>query len=230
MKRRNPGSSTTTRQVNIPQQQISPQPPQQQYGYPPRGPTQVYPPGVGPGIAGGGAPGYPVGGYTQQQQQQPQRSNTQQRQPSVQFEQNTGVPPINRYGTIQMKDAITLITLRLAKLEELTGSPVFNSILETGGVSNDSTTDANTEIIDNINERLNNLEVNITVLMQEMNTLKHSIDTIISYTSVDEEQQRLLVPEWNTQVNCVDDSPITDIDNQVVIEDASTDGENEDDN
>ena len=220
MKRRNPGSTTTTRQVNIPQQQIPQQPPQQQYGYPPRGPAQIYPPGVGPSVAG----------YAQQQPQQQQRPITQQRQGvATQFEQNDGIPQINHYGKIQMKDAITLITLRLAKLEELTGSPAFNSMLETGGnVSNDSVSDANVEMIDNISERLNHIELNISVLMQEINTLKYSIDTIITQTSVDEEQQRLLVPEWNNPVNVVSD--LIDTDNQVIVDDASTDGENDDDN
>ena len=186
MRKRNPGATTnSTRQLGVNQQQMTSQVQSQQpgYGYPQRmqqqqQQQQIYQQPVNQGFP----PGF------QQGQPRPPMQTT--------VEQKDGNPPIIHYGKIQMKDAITLITLRLAKLEELTSSPTFNAVMDGGSLSGDITTDITTEIIDNISERLNNLETNISVLIQEMNTLKSSIDTIITQTSFDEDQQLMLAPHW----------------------------------
>ena len=183
MRKRNPGASTNaTRQVNAGQQsQVS-------YGYPPMAPQQQGYPPQGPG-GQGYAPGYP-----------PQAPQGAQRQQSIQPRQNQpqllepvdGGPPVIHHGKILMKDAITLITLRLAKLEELTSTSTFHSLIN-GEITGDSVKDDNTEFLTNIGERLSNLETNVSSIFQDLQELKLCIEALVSQTSIDDEQQILFI-------------------------------------
>lgn len=210
MRKRNPGASTnSTRQVNVGQQsQVSygyPQMAQQQQpGYPPQGPGGQ-----------GYAPGYP-----------PQAPQVQQRQPPTQQRQNQpqllepvdGGPSVIHHGKILMKDAITLITLRLAKLEELTSTPTFHSLIN-GEITGDIVKDDNTEFLTNIGERLTNLETNVSSIFQDLEQLKLCIEALVSQTSIDDEQQLLFI-QPNTIPDTVDES----------VELSNTDSPHESDN
>jgi hypothetical protein len=128
---------------------------------------------------------------SRQFQQQPQIQSRQfQQQPQV--EQHEGASVIHR-GKIQMKDAITLITLRLAKLEEMTSTPGFHSIMN-GVLDGDVDGDNNISqaMVESINDRLIGLETNMSLLFERTSDLnlqfeemKASIQTIIDGTSID---------------------------------------------
>jgi hypothetical protein len=126
--------------------------------------------------------------------QQPSQPQTRQfQQPSQpQTERLDGASVIHR-GKIQMKDAITLITLRLAKLEEMTSTPGFHSIMS-GSSDGDVDGDNNisSELIESINDRLSGLENNMNLLFEQTNDLnlqfeemKTNIQTIIDGTCID---------------------------------------------
>jgi hypothetical protein len=142
-------------------------------------------------------------GYTQPKQMQPnqgrpgvvnmpQRGQPYVEQPDGLMTMN-GAPngmPIVR-GKIQMKDAITLITLRLAKLEELTSSSGFQSSVDEDGL----TGEMSSEMIDNINERLTNLENGVAELTQanvdinkRLDIMNTSIHTLIELTTIEQDE------------------------------------------
>jgi hypothetical protein len=204
MRKRHPGASTTTstRQVNVGNQQ---QMPQQQagYGYPPATQQQLYPPQgvvVNPGYAAG----------YQQPQQQRQISSQQRQGPVSQLlEPVDGGPSVIHRGKIMMKDAITLITLRLAKLEEMTSTPTFNSLMN-GEVTGDIDKDDNSEFISNIGERLTNLESNIQTIFQDLGDLKTCLEALVTQTSIDDDQL-LLIQSNGTNAANLDDADVTPI-------------------
>jgi hypothetical protein len=175
---------------------------------------QTPPPGYGRGISdySQGPPqqvswqqpiatqGYPQSVYQQpppqtqsrQFQQPPPQTQSRQYQQQPQMEQVDGASVIHR-GKIQMKDAITLITLRLAKLEEMTSTPSFHSIINgTVGGDIDGDNNVSIELIESINDRLNGLESNMNLLFERTNDLnlqfeemKLNIQTIVDGTSID---------------------------------------------
>jgi len=218
MRKRNPGASTTsTRQVSV-TQQVQQQPQQPPYGYPQMPPQQMYSP------QGMVNQGYPPQGYPQAppaQQGINRQQSVQQRptQPQHMNDQIDGNPPVIHHGKISMKDAVTLITLRLAKLEEMTSTPAFNSLMN-GEVSGDAIRDISTEFVDNIGERLSTLETNVASIFEELVGLKSSIDMLVSQCCIDDEQQTLfivpppssvpngvVVPESDEQQPVSDDIP-----------------------
>lgn len=138
-------------------------------------------------------------GYTQPVYQQPPQTPLRQHQQKGQFsssphvEQMDGVPQVIHHGKIQMKDAITLITLRLAKLEEMTSTPMFHSVMNGticgGDIDGDN---ISTELIESINERLSGLENNVNLLFERTNDLhlqleemKTNIQLLVDGTSID---------------------------------------------
>jgi hypothetical protein len=109
------------------------------------------------------------------------------------MEQMDGAPQVIHHGKIQMKDAITLITLRLAKLEEMTSTPGFHSAMNgsVGGSDVDGD-NVSAEIIESINERLGGLEQAVGLLFErtsdlnsQLEEMKVNIQTIIDGTSID---------------------------------------------
>lgn len=195
MRKRNPGASSTTstRQVNVGQQQQAPQQ-QAQYGYPPMAQQQqMYPP---QGVVVN--PGYPAG-YPQPPPQQQQRQMSTQQRPvssSQLLEPVDGGPSVIHRGKIMMKDAITLITLRLAKLEEMTSTSTFLSLMN-GEVTGDADKDYNSEFISNIGERLTNLESNVQNIFQDLSDLKICLEALVTQTSIDDEQLLFIQPNSN---------------------------------
>ena len=138
-------------------------------------------------------PAYQQPPQTQTRQfQQPPQTQSRQYQQQPQMEKVDGASVIHR-GKIQMKDAITLITLRLAKLEEMTSTPSFHSIINgTIGGDIDGDNNVSVELIESINDRLNGLENNMTLLFERTNDLnlqfeemKVNIQTIVDGTSID---------------------------------------------
>jgi len=138
-------------------------------------------------------------GYTQPVYQQPPQTPSRQFQQKNQFgshphmEQMDGAPQVIHHGKIQMKDAITLITLRLAKLEEMTSTPGFHSAMNgsVGGSDVDGD-NVSAEIIESINERLGGLEQAVGLLFErtidlnsQLEEMKVNIQTIIDGTSID---------------------------------------------
>ena len=92
-----------------------------------------------------------------------------------------------------MKDAITLITLRLAKLEEMTSTPGFHSAMNgsVGGSDVDGD-NVSAEIIESINERLGGLEHAVGLLFErttdlhsQLEEMKVNIQTLVDGTSID---------------------------------------------
>jgi hypothetical protein len=125
----------------------------------------------------------------------PQQSRQYQQKgaynPAPHIEHVDGAPPVIHHGKIQMKDAITLITLRLAKLEEMTSTPGFHAVM-TGNLGDMVGDNVSGEIIDSISERLGLLETNVGLLFDRTNdihfqldSIKSSIQTIIDGTSID---------------------------------------------
>lgn len=137
-------------------------------------------------------------GYTQPVYQQPPQTALRQHQQKGQvnsnphIEQMDGVPQVIHHGKIQMKDAITLITLRLAKLEEMTSTPMFHSVMN-GSIGGDIDGDnVSGELIESINERLSGLENNVGLLFERTNDLhnqleemKTNIQLLVDGTSID---------------------------------------------
>ena len=216
MRKRHPGASTTTstRQVNVGNQQ---QIPQQQagYGYPPATQQQLYPPHPQQGIVVN--PGY-TAGYQQPQQQRQMPSQQRQGAVSQLLEPVDGGPSVIHRGKIMMKDAITLITLRLAKLEEMTSTSTFNSIMN-GEVTGDIDKDDNSEFISNIGERLTNLESNIQIIFQDLGDLKTCLEALVTQTSIDEDQLILIQSNGLNAAN-VDDTDTT----PTVVSDVNQEG------
>ena len=131
---------------------------------------------------------------TQGYQQPPQTPSNRQFQQKNQFEQPMdGGPQVIHHGKIQMKDAITLITLRLAKLEEMTSTPGFNSAMNGSVGGNDVGVDnVSDEIIESINERLNGLEQSVGLLNErtmdlhsQLEEMKVNIQSLVDGTSID---------------------------------------------
>ena len=217
MRKRNPGASTTsTRQVPV-TQKVQQQPQQPPYGYPPLPPQQMYPP---QGMVNQGYPpqGYPQTPQVQQGINRQQSVHQRPTQPQHMNELNDGNPPVIHHGKISMKDAVTLITLRLAKLEEMTSTPTFNSLMN-GEVSGDSIRDISTDIVDNIGERLSTLESNLASIFEELAGLKSTIDVLVSQSCIDEEQETLFIlPPISTILNggsvseTTEQQPVTDDD------------------
>jgi len=130
--------------------------------------------------------------------QQPQTPSRQFQQKShfgsqPHMEQMDGAPQVIHHGKIQMKDAITLITLRLAKLEEMTSTPGFHSAMNgsVGGSDVDGD-NVSAEIIESINERLSSLEQGIGLLFErttdlhsQLEEMKVNIQTLVDGTSID---------------------------------------------
>lgn len=135
---------------------------------------------------------------TQGYQQPPQTPSRQFQQKShfgsqPHMEQMDGAPQVIHHGKIQMKDAITLITLRLAKLEEMTSTPGFHSAMNgsVGGSDVDGD-NVSAEIIESINERLGGLEQAVGILFErttdlhsQLEEMKVSIQTLVDGTSID---------------------------------------------
>ena len=131
--------------------------------------------------------------------QQPPQTPSRQYQQKGQFssnphvEQVDGAPHVIHHGKIQMKDAITLITLRLAKLEEMTSTPIFHSVMNgTIGGGDIDGDNVSAELIESINERLNGLESNVGLLFErtedlhlQLEEMKTNIQTIVDGTSID---------------------------------------------
>jgi hypothetical protein len=161
---------------------------------------QVPPPGYG---RGGGVTDYSQGGqvswqqpvvtqgqgYSQPSYQQPPQPPSRQFQQAPQME---GTPQVIHRGKIQMKDAITLITLRLAKLEEMTSTPNFHSVLNGTMGGGDGDNNMSVELIESINDRLSGLESNMAMLFErsshlhdELEEMKVNIQSIIDGTSID---------------------------------------------
>ena len=174
---------------------------------------------------GRGLPDYPQGtpqvswqqpiatqGYQQAQQPPISRQFQQKNQFGVQsqVEQMDAGPQVIHHGKIQMKDAITLITLRLAKLEEMTSTPGFHSAVNglVGGndVSGDNVSD---EIIESINERLNGLEQSVGMLFErttdlhsQLEEMKLTIQSLVDGTSIDHSD--LIIQSSQLQDDTVD--------------------------
>jgi hypothetical protein len=141
--------------------------------------------------------------------QQPSQPQSRQFQQPPQIEQVDGASVIHR-GKIQMKDAITLITLRLAKLEEMTSTQSFQSIMN-GTIDMDINGDNNIggELIESINDRLSGLENNMTLLFErtadlnlQFEEMKTNIQTIIDGTSI--EHSDLIIQPTHNQDDNVD--------------------------
>jgi hypothetical protein len=163
-------------------------------------PQQIQPPNYGRGISD-----YSQGGHQtnwqqpvyQQPLQTPPRQYQQKGQLSSQpqVEQLDGPPEVIQYGKIQIKHAITLITLRLAKMEEMLSTPNFHSVMNgTIGGGDAEGDDISSELIESINERLGGLENNVGLLFErttdlhtQLEVIKTSIQTIIDGTSIDQE-------------------------------------------
>lgn len=137
-------------------------------------------------------------GYTQPvYQQTPSRQYQQKGQLSSQpqVEQLDGPPEVIQYGKIQIKQAITLITLRLAKMEEMLSTPNFHSVMNgTFSGENAEGDNISSELIESINERLGGLENNVGLLFErttdlhnQLEVIKTSIQTIIDGTSIDQD-------------------------------------------
>jgi hypothetical protein len=156
---------------------------------------QAQPSGYGRGV-----PDYPQGGQVSWQQpvvtQGYNQSSYQQPQPpSRQFQQTQpvdGAPHVIHRGKIQMKDAITLITLRLAKLEEMTSTPNFHSVMNGALGVGDGENNISVELVESINDRLNGLESNLALLFErttdlhlQLEEMKTNIQSIIDGTSID---------------------------------------------
>jgi len=170
------------------QPQLQPQlQPQQSYGHPQPTPQVSWQQPVM-------TQGYNQPVYSQplpppQQSRQYQQKGAYNSAPHI--EHVEGAPPVIHHGKIQMKDAITLITLRLAKLEEMTSTPGFHAVM-TGNLGEMVGDNVSGEVIDSISERLGVLETNVSMLFERTNdihfqleTMKTSIQTIIDGTSID---------------------------------------------
>ena len=167
--------------------QLAPQQiqPQQSYGHPQPSPQVSWQQPVM-------TQGYSQPAYSQpppQQARQYQQKGVYNQAPHI--EHVEGAPPVIHHGKIQMKDAITLITLRLAKLEEMTSTPGFHAVM-TGNLGDMGGDGVSGEIIDSISERLGLLETNMGLLFDRTNdihfqleSMKASIQTIIDGTSID---------------------------------------------
>jgi hypothetical protein len=131
--------------------------------------------------------------------QQPPQTPSRQFQQKNHFgsqphtEQMDGAPQVIHHGKIQMKDAITLITLRLAKLEEMTSTPGFHSAMNgsVGGSDVDGD-NVSAEIIESINERLGGLEQSVGLLFErtsdlhsQLEEMKVSIQLLVDGSSID---------------------------------------------
>jgi len=138
-------------------------------------------------------------GYTQPVYQQPPQTPSRQFQQKNQFgshphmEQMDGPPQVIHHGKIQMKDAITLITLRLAKLEEMTSTPGFHSAMNgsVGGSDVDGD-NVSAEIIESVNERLGGLEQAVGLLYErtsdlhsQLEEMKVNIQLLVDGSSID---------------------------------------------
>jgi hypothetical protein len=158
---------------------------------------QASQPGYGRGI-----PEYSQGSaqvsWQQPVYQQPTQPTQLPQPPTRQFqqkhmEQMDGAPQVIHHGKIQMKDAITLITLRLAKLEEMTSTPSFHSAMN--GIIGGSDVDGenvSAEIIESINERLSGLEQSVgllfdrtTDLHRQLEEMKVNIQLLVDGSSID---------------------------------------------
>lgn len=180
-------STTNTARQPSAGHQLAPQQiqPQQSYGHPPPTPQVSWQQPV------------TTQGYNQPVYSQPPPQQSRQYQqkgaynPAPHIEHVDGAPPVIHHGKIQMKDAITLITLRLAKLEEMTSTPGFHAVM-TGNLGDMVGDNVSGEVIDSISERLGLLETNVSMLFERTNdihfqleTMKSSIQTIIDGTSID---------------------------------------------
>ena len=144
-------------------------------------------------------------GYNQSSfQYPPQPPQTPTRQQFQQAPQMEGTPQVIHRGKIQMKDAITLITLRLAKLEEMTSTPNFHSIMNgSSGVGDvDGDNNISTELIESINGRLSGLESNLALLFErtselhfQLEEMKVNIQSIVDGTSIDQNDLIIQSPQ-----------------------------------
>lgn len=172
-------------------------------------PQQIQPPNYGRGISDYSQGGHQTNwqqpgvtqGYTQPAYQQPPQTPPRQYQQKGQLtsqpqvEQLDGPPEVIQYGKIQIKHAITLITLRLAKMEEMLSTPNFHSVMNgTIGGGDAEGDDISSELVESINERLGGLENNVGLLFErttdlhtQLEVIKTSIQTIIDGTSIDQE-------------------------------------------
>jgi len=151
--------------------------------------------------------------------------------PAPHIEHVEGAPPVIHHGKIQMKDAITLITLRLAKLEEMTSTPSFHAVM-TGNLGDMGGDNVSGEIIDSISERLGVLETNVGLLFERTNdihfqleAMKTSIQTIIDGTSIDHTDLIIQPSQVNDDTVDVFQTPTTTTTPQPESDDKEDDGE-----
>lgn len=173
---------------------------------------------------------------SRQFQQPSQPQSRQFQQPSQpQTERIDGASVIHR-GKIQMKDAITLITLRLAKLEEITSAPGFHSIMS-GSLDGDVDGDNNisSELIESINDRLSGLENNMNLLFERTNDLnvqfeemKTNIQMIIDGTCIDH-SDLIIQPAGNQDDNVDIFQNVTIQSNNPIPSEVDTNNDDEDD-
>lgn len=197
-------STTNTARQPSAGHQLAPQQiqPQQSYGQPPLTPQVSWQQPV------------MTQGYNQPLYSQPPPQQSRQYQqkgaynPAPHIEHVEGAPPVIHHGKIQMKDAITLITLRLAKLEEMTSTPGFHAVM-TGNLGEMVGDNVSGEVIDSISERLGLLETNVSMLFERTNdihfqleSMKTSIQTIIDGTSIDHND--LIIQSSQPQDDTVD--------------------------